>query len=731
MSGSQSLVSTSLPLRTPAPGSRWLALAAILFFPLAPLVVQAQADPAPADAGWTPALSMQYRGVSGTAISPDGSRIAFVVREPLMEGPQSEYLSHIWMTNADGAGPAQWTRGEASAGSPQFSPDGAWLSFTSGREGEGEAGSQVWALPMAGGEARQLTKAEGSVGGYRWSPDGTRIAFLMRDPQTADEKKATEEKRDVILVDRNYKFSHLYVVAIDPGADEPAEPVRLTAGDFHVTGFSWAPDGGRIVFAHQADPRINTGRLSGDLSTTTVPDAAEIGEILAAREAGGDDDEDPAEDADSGPAAVGEVELLVGGAGIERSPHWSPDGAWIAYVSTGDQPEPIGLGDVYVMPAAGGEARRLDTPNRSASVLGWSGGSSELLLLESLGTRRHVLAVPVDGGELRFISYGDGLVGSVALTDDASRMAFTWQTPDEPWDVFVSPTNGYAPTQVTDLHAGVPRPEMGRTQLVSWTSTEGFEIEGLLTYPVGYEEGERVPLILNVHGGPAGVFSQGFTGSASAYMLQYFAQQGFAILRPNPRGSTGYGKDFRYANFQDWGYGDFRDLMSGVDHAIEMGVADPDRLLLMGWSYGGYMTSWAVTQTDRFVAASMGAGLPNLISMTTTTDIQDYLVGHMGVEFWEDYERYERHSAMYHIANVVTPTQVIHGAQDLRVPFTQGQEFYRALDRRGVPTEMVVYPRTPHGPREPKFVMDVSERILTWFRKHLGSDAVAAGDESR
>ena len=155
-------------------------------------------------------------------------------------------------------------------------------------------------------------------------------------------------------------------------------------------------------------------------------------------------------------------------------------------------------------------------------------------------------------------------------------------------------------------------------------------------------------------------------------MLQYFAQEGFAILRPNPRGSTGYGKEFRYANFQDWGYGDFRDLMSGVDHVIEMGVADPDRLLLMGWSYGGYMTSWAVTQTDRFVAASMGAGLPNLISMTTTTDIQDYLVGHMGIEFWEDYERYERHSAMYHIANVVTPTQVIHGAEDLRVPVHAG-----------------------------------------------------------
>jgi dipeptidyl aminopeptidase/acylaminoacyl peptidase len=343
-----------------------------------------------------------------------------------------------------------------------------------------------------------------------------------------------------------------------------------------------------------------------------------------------------------------------------------------------------------------------------------------------MGTRRHVIAVPIEGDAIRTISSGDGVIGSIGLTPSADRMAFTWQTTDEPWDVYVSSTTDYAPRKITDLHAHVPRPEMGRTELVTWESTDGLEIEGLLTYPVGYEEGSRVPLILNVHGGPAGVYSQSFTGAPSIYMLQTFAEQGFAILRPNPRGSTGYGKDFRYANFQDWGYGDFRDLMTGVDHAIEMGVADPERLLLMGWSYGGYMTSWAVTQTDRFKAASMGAGLPNLISMTTTTDIQDYLVGHMGVEFWEDYERYERHSAMYHIADVVTPTQVIHGANDLRVPFTQGQEFYRALDRRGVPTEMIVYPRTPHGPREPKFLMDVTGRILTWFRTHLGEDVVTA-----
>ncbi|MDH3733813.1 MAG: S9 family peptidase [Gemmatimonadota bacterium] len=691
---------------------------------------------APVDAqedGWTPDLSMRYHAIGGTAISPDGSRVAFVVREPLMEGSQSEYRSHIWMADVATGATSQWTRGESSAGGPRFTTDGRWLTFTSSRDGGDDApdGSQIWALPTTGGEAKVITASENGVGNYQLSPDGSRIAFVMRDPATAEEKKAREEKRDVILVDQDFKFSHLYVVNFAPDADEPASPIRLTVGDFHVTGFSWSPAGDEIVFSLQNDPRINTGRLSGDVSIVTVPSSAEIDEIHAAHEGAETSDEETEESMEEHPMAVGEVRQLVGGAGVEGQPRWSPDGNLIAYLSTGGQPEPIGLSDIYVIAPDGAGGRKIvETPNRSGGVVAWTADSRELLVVESLGTRRHLIAVPVEGQEIRLISTGDGVMGGISFTPNADQMAFTWQTTDEPWDVFVSSTASYSPSRVTDIHADVPRPTMGRTELLTWQSTDGFEIEGLLTYPVGYRAGDRVPLILNVHGGPAGVFSQGFTGGPSIYMLQHFAQQGFAILRPNPRGSTGYGKDFRYANFQDWGYGDFRDLMSGVDHVIDMGVGDPDRLLLMGWSYGGYMTSWAVTQTDRFKAASMGAGLPNLISMTTTTDIQDYLVGHMGVEFWEDYERYERHSAMYHIADVVTPTQVIHGANDLRVPFTQGQEFYRALDRRGVPTEMVVYPRTPHGPREPKFLMDVTDRILTWFDKHIEREIVtAAGGE--
>lgn len=641
-------------------------------------------------AGWTPSLSMQFRAIGPTAIAPDGSSVAYVVREPLMEAEQSEYRSHVWVAAADGSWSRQYTRGEESASDPSFSPDGAYLLFTSSRNEK----NQVWALPLQGGEAYQVTDAPEGVGSYAVSPDGSHLAYTMADPESEEWQAAKKEKRDVIVADTDFRFSHLYMGPF--GAGLQARAHRVTEGEFTVTGWSWAPDGGSIVFSHQTDPRINTGRLNGDVS------------IVDTRMSGG--------------GGHGfEVRSLVTGGGVENSPLFSPDGRWIAFQSTGSQPEPVGLGDIYVVATSGGEPRKLhDTHDRSGGLTAWSHDGRSVLVVESIGTTRHVQALPIDGSAPRPLTTGAGVVGSPAFASDADRMAVTWQTTDEPADVFVSPAGRWAPTRVTEMHADIEMPEMGRTELLSWRSADGrFEIEGLLTYPVGYRPGERVPLILNVHGGPAGVFSQSFTGSPSIYMIQTFAEQGYAVLRPNPRGSTGYGRDFRYANVRDWGYGDMDDLMAGVDHVIEMGVGDPERLLLMGWSYGGYMTSFAVTRTDRFKAASMGAGLPNLISMVTTTDIQDYLAAHLDSEFWEDYEAYERHSAMYRIANVTTPTQVIHGENDLRVPFTQGQEFYRALQRRGVDTEMLILPRTPHGPQEPKLLMEVTPRILSWFEKYV------------
>jgi len=673
-------------LRTPASAALTLILALVALPAFGPATAAAQEEE---PLRWSSDLSIQLDLIGAVAMSPDGSRVAYVVREALVEGDQSEYRTQLWVADADGGGGRQFTRGEESASSPAFTPDGSELLFRSSRSGT----MQVWALPLSGGEAYQVTEAPGAVGSFSVSPDGAYLAYTMDDTVSTEWKTAQRERRDVIVADTDYRYTHLYVGPF--GAGKQDQVVRATEGDFTVGAWSWSPDGRAIAFEHRPDPRLNTANLDGDISVVELHDGAE-GLELSTR-------------------------ALVAGPGVEGNPQFSPDGGWVAFESTGRQIEPVGLADVYVVASAGGEPRKLhDTHDRAGGLQGWAPDGRSLIVIESIGTTRHVQALPLDGGSPRRLTSGDGVVGSVAWATGADRMAFTWQTLETPPDVWTSSLSAWSPVQLTHQNDDLELPEMGRTELLTWRSQDGrFDIEGLLTYPIGYRPGERVPLILNVHGGPAGVFGQGFTGAPGIYMIQSFAQAGYAVLRPNPRGSTGYGRDFRYANVADWGYGDMDDLMAGVDRVIGMGVADPDRLLLMGWSYGGYMTSFAVTRTDRFKAASMGAGLPNLVSMVTTTDIQDYLAAHMDGEFWEDFETYERHSAIYRIANVTTPTQVIHGQQDERVPFTQGQEFYRALQRRGVDTEMLILPRTPHGPQEPKLLMEVTPRILSWFERHL------------
>ncbi|MCG6956001.1 MAG: S9 family peptidase [Gemmatimonadetes bacterium] len=643
------------------------------------------AIPPAADTTWTPELAMAYKSVGSVAISADGSLVAYTVRHAEMDGKTSKYVSQVWVAKADGSSNRQYTYGEEGASSPAFSPDGTRLAFLA-RRGDG-AKTQVWVLPLSGGEAWSTTGAPEGVGSFAWSPDGQRIAYTSQDTATTDEKRRKEEKRDEFFVDSLYHYSHLYVVTV--GESEDHHPTRLTSGHFQVRDFDWSPDGRSIVFSHQPDPRINTGQMQADISVV--------------------------------PSTGGDVRALVTRPGVDGSPRFSPDGRTVAFTSNGGRPEPVHLDDVWVVPAAGGAAKKLaETPDRAAGMIGWSPDGSAIWVAETVHTQGGIIVVPADGSPTKTMVPDAGTLGGVAMASKAARMAFTWQDPDTPADVYVSPTSAIERKQISDANADVPRPAMGRTELVSWKSG-AYTIEGLLTYPVGYRAGDKVPLVLNVHGGPAGVFTQSFTGGGSIYMIQVFAQHGYAVLRPNPRGSLGYGKEFRYANVDDWGGGDFRDLMTGVDKTLAMGVTVPDSLVEMGWSYGGYMTSWIVTHTNRFKAASMGAGLPDLVPMSMTTDIQDYLVAHMGgKEPWEDFKDYHAHSAMYSITNAKTPLQILHGEEDFRVPTEQGFEFYRALKRLGVPTQMVVFPRTPHGPREPKLLMDVTPHILDWFDQWLG-----------
>jgi dipeptidyl aminopeptidase/acylaminoacyl peptidase len=633
---------------------------------------------------WTPETSIQIKQISDLNISDKNNKISFVVRQALTEGEKSEYLSQIWVANTDGSDLVQFTYDKKSNTHPRFSPNGKYLAFISKRSEK----PQIWIMNIAGGGPWQFTHEKQGAGAFHWSPNGKTIAFLMKDPETDEEEKNKKEKRDVILVDKNFKYGHIYTKKFNSKSDT-SKAERITNGNYDITNFDWNPNGKNIAFSHRPEPTFNSGFVSGDISMVNLSNK--------------------------------KVKALVTWKGVDSSPSFSPDGKLIAFTSNGGNREAIGLNDIFVIKTNGSKPRKLsETPNRGrVGIINWSTDSRYVYIRDQERTQSQLYKIGVKDKSIDALFDAEGFVSSIAISNDETKIIYVKQTVDKPSEVFSGLLHQIKTKRITDFNISLDLPAVTKTEILQWESKDGLEIEGLLTYPANYNKQKKYPLALIIHGGPAGAFNQAFTGNPGIYVVQYFTSKGYAVLRPNPRGSTGYGKDFRYANFKDWGFGDYEDIMSGVDKVIEMGVADQKRLAVMGWSYGGYMTSFVVTRTDRFKAASMGAGLPNLISMTSTTDISNYLVAHMGDEFWNDYKTYEKHSAIYRIKNVVTPTQILHGENDLRVPFTQGQEFYGALKRKGVSTEMVVYPRTPHGPREPKLLMDVSPRILKWLDEYI------------
>jgi dipeptidyl aminopeptidase/acylaminoacyl peptidase len=624
---------------------------------------------------WTPELMLQVKRVGTPRPSPDGNRVAFVVGTPAMQADTSEWVSQLWLVHADGSNALQLTRAAKSSTAPEWSPDGKWLAFLSARSGS----NQVYRIPVAGGEAEQLTTQKGSVASFKWSPDGKLIAYTVTDPKSADEEKADKERRDAYVVDENYKFNRLHVLNLD---DRKARV--LNAGVTHISGFNWSPNSRDIVFTHSGTPLVFENQ---DVTAINVASGA-LTKIAAtnAHESGG---------------------------------VYAPDGRSIAYTASDDPPTWAFTTHIYVAPATGGTTRQLGkTFDEQPSVIGWSSDGKNIFFSETHGTVNRLSSVAVAGGAPVTISGADVNVTAAALNATGTTAALISQWSDKPPEVFVTRLDKFAPRQVSRVHEPVSAP-LGRTEAIRWKAPDGRDVEGLVTYPVGYTTGARVPLLTIVHGGPTGVFTQSYIATPGPYPVAAFAARGYAVLRVNPRGSSGYGRDFRYANYRDWGGGDYRDIMSGIDHLVQQGVADADQLGIMGWSYGGYMTSWVITQTKRFKAASVGAGVTNLMSFTGTADIPGFIPDYMGGDFWDNFDTWRTHSAMFNIKGVSTPTLIQHGERDLRVPISQGYELYNALKRQKVPVRMVVYPRQPHGIQEPKLVLDAMQRNLDWFDRYI------------
>jgi dipeptidyl aminopeptidase/acylaminoacyl peptidase len=630
---------------------------------------------------------MALKTVGGTAISPDGKQALYTLSYADMK--ENERRTEIWIVATDSSKPRRFTSGK-NDGSPQWSPDGQMIAFISTR-GTGEAARpQVYLISPFGGEAEKLTDSKTGVGSFVWSPDSKRIAYVAQRPLTDAEEKKQKDKDDVQVVDANFRFSHLWAIDVigTASGSERAKAVEIVKNDWVVSDPQFSPDGKRVSFTVNPTPKADDGQMS---------------DIYIANA-----------DGSGSPRKLHENE------GPDNAARWSPDGKWIAFASRPAKKGLLGFANLYIISAEGGAAR-LVAPNHDAPAptVTWSRDGSTLYFSETHRTTSQIFSVPSAGGEVKMISSGDAILGGVSFAPSVDKIAFTRSDLQRPADVYVSSLSNFNPTKLTDHNPQINDIALGRGEVIRWKSKDGMEIEGVLVYPVGYEAGKRYPTIANIHGGPSGVWTQAFPGTHGNY-AHIWAGKGWAVFLPNVRGSSGYGEKFLMANYRDWGGGDYWDIQTGLDELVKRGIADPDRMGQTGWSYGGYMTAWTLTQTNRFKAVMVGAGLTNMFSMYSTNDLQRTLEGYFGAEPWDDLEAYwTKASAMAHIKKAKTPTLILHGANDLRVPVGQAQELYMGLKKNDVPAQLVFFPREGHGLQEPRHQLDKMKREYAHFSKHV------------
>ncbi|MCI0487280.1 MAG: S9 family peptidase [Blastocatellia bacterium] len=626
---------------------------------------------------------LALKGVSDARISPDGKWIAYVVTTVDMKENDSD--SDLWLVSTAGGQPLRLTTSSKNDNQPRWSPDGRLLAFISSRE----AKPQIFLISPFGGEAERLTESKSGVQSFEWSPDSRRIAYVAGQEMTPAEEKKQKEKDDPQVVDKDFKFSRIWLIDV-----ETKKASELVKGDYVARDPQWSPDGRRIAYTTTPTPKADDGSLS-DIWIIDVES--------------------------------GKQRKLIENEGPDNSPRWSPDGRLIAFLSRDSEKGLLGQSRLRVIPSEGGAAREvapaLDIRKSSFKYqpgsANWSADGRTIYFNAQVGTANQLFALAAAGGEVKQLSKTAGQMSAATFSGDGAAIAFTRSDPQHPGDVYfakiASPGDAI---KLTDHNPQVRDLTLGTSEVIKWKSKDDLEIEGVVIYPVGYQRGKRYPMVALVHGGPSGVWTQGFPGSWGNFGHVY-AGKGWTVFYPNVRGSSGYGEKFLLANVRDWGGGDYQDIQTGIDHLISKGVADPDKLAQAGWSYGGYMTAWTLTQTNRFKAVMVGAGLTNMFSMYSTNDLQRVLEGYFGAEPWDDLEVYTRASAMAFIKQAKTPTLILHGAVDLRVPVGQAQELYMGLHKNDVPVELVFYPREPHGLREPRHQLDKMRREYAWFSKYV------------
>ena len=630
----------------------------------------ARQTPAPQPTKLTPELAITVRRPSDLRWSPDGATLAFVVPEP---PSGADRRTHIWIYDASSKEARQFTSSAKSERYPRWSPDGQRLAFLSNR---GDV-DQIYVIPRAGGEARALTDGKHEISDFAWSPDGKRLACLGPEPKSDEDEKKEKNKDDEHVVDKVERHARLWLADAESGALS-----SLVTAPWRFESVAWLPSGDRLMAVATDQPAVE--RPTDRILLISTADGA--------------------------------VRTLLAPSGPFEGVQVSPDGGRIAFVgSRVDGPQPH---DLFVASLENPQPRNLTAASidRPVDDYVWNADGTLDVLVQA-GFRSAFWRVSTDG-RAQALANREMSVSSVAWTLSRERIAEAGETADGLPEVWFgdAPDGGLA--QVTSLNAPIAAAKLCRPQIYRYKSFDGREIEAALLKPDGASG--PLPTIALIHGGPTGAWRDGFEAWG-----QLLANAGYAVFYPNIRGSTGYGYDFMISNRADWGGGDFKDIMAGLDDLVARRIADPARLGIGGWSYGGYMASWAITQTTRFKAAVSGAGMSDLAHEFSTEDNPAYDEWFYGLPY-EKPEGFRRSSPLTYITKAKTPTLILQGEDDVVDPVGQSLALYRALKRYGVEAELVLYPREGHGLREEHHLLDRLRRIVAWYDAHLKAEPSAS-----
>ncbi len=634
---------------------------------------------------------VRIHDVGSPEVSPDGRWIAYTVSNVDKEADKRD--TDLWMVSWDGKQHIQLTFSPESEGSPRWSPDGRYLSFTSSRPGKAK-GSQVWILDRRGGEAHQLTDFKQKLSEYQWSPDAKKLVLVMREndePEPDPTKSAAAQPKPKPVVIDRYHFkqdmegylsgtSHprLYLLDID------TKKLDLLTTDkaFDETNPSWSPDGSKIAFVsnHEDDPdrTHNTdvfvvdakpGSTARKLTSHPGPDGGRLS--------------------------------------------WSPDGKLVAYVQ-GSDPKLSAYNQtrLAVVPAAGGAPRLVaDKLDRSVSAPVFAADGGSIYVLVSDDRSEYPAKVSLSNGSVERLVGGSLSVMSQSRA--GGHAAVLVSTDEAASEIFA--LDGGSLRKLTDHNeALMAELRLGRTEDINFKSADGTEVHGIMVKPPSFEEGKKYPMLLRIHGGPNGQDQHSFN-----FERQFFAANGYIVIAVNYRGSSGRGSKFQESIFADWGHHEVADLLAGVDHAVKMGVADPDRLGIGGWSYGGILTDYTIASDTRFKAAISGAGSANQISMYGIDQYTLQYDSEIGPP-WRNPDAWVKISYPFFKADRIhTPTLFMGGDKDFNVPVAGGEQMYQALRSLGIPTQLVIYPGQFHGFSRPSFIRDRYERYLGWYDKYL------------